>query len=441
MARVFISYAGPDFRIAKSVDRLLTAAGHDVYFAPRVLRAGDSIAAELEREIRTRDAFVLIATQNVVQRAYVQAEVALAFSHRKRMLVLKRVDYVGDVEIDFRTKAAVWVNCGGSVTDRDVHSVENGLDQLSHKQKIVVATLNLKGGTGKTTVCGNVFAAISEIRPQPVLMVDLDPQHNLTQMLLRSARADAAREADRSVISLFEPSQISDPVCETPKDRLTIRTEEERSTVAWDALIETPQLRAGPSVSLVVGQFEAAKYSLSRDGDAIDKALARFKDCVSQLSDFFPIIAIDVNPSASAFTDAALSVATHIVTPIMPNPHSYAGAKLLCEFLRMRDQEHLISRIIPVLTGFQANRIPGAQIQLMDAIRDDIHFGQRTLSVGISHSGYLVPRNDDPQGLGYLRNSAVGTNVRTVANLLLEELRSDALPQAADTAERRASTG
>ncbi len=438
MARVFISYAGPDINQAKLVKKVLSAEGHDAYFAPEALRGGDSIASNLLQEIRTRDALVLIASSQIIAKPYVEAEVASAFALRKRIIVLRRNDYHGSDEIDFRTKSAVWVNCGNRVTERDVRSVSRGLKEI-RQSKLVVASLNLKGGTGKTTICGNLFAAISEVSPQPVLMIDLDPQHNLTQLLLRTSRADRAREADRSVLSLFEPSQISDPVSKSPRDTLEITTEETPSQVTWEALIETPQLPAGPSVALVVGQFHAAKYALSRDGTAIDRALARFQRNVEQLSELFPIIAVDVNPSASAFTDAALSVATHIVAPVTPNIHSYSGLKLLCDLLKLRGRHDLVSRIIPVFTDFPTN-LTQQDLALMSEVRDDPDFGARTLAVGVAQSKLLRPRNDDPQGLGYLRNNRVGTNVRTVASLLLEELRKDALEEAADQS-RATGTG
>lgn len=439
-ARVFISYAGPDIQQAKLVAKGLTSLGHDVFFAPQNLRGGDQIAGTLDREIKTRDALVLIASHNIVAKPYIEAEVAAAFNYRKRIIVLRRTDYLGSDEIDFRTKSAVWVNCGARVGDRDVRTVSRGLEEIASSKKIVVASLNLKGGTGKTTLCGNIFAAISEVSPQPVLMIDLDPQHNLTQLLLRTTRAERAREADRAVLSLFEPSQISDPVSESPANTMEIRTEDTRSQTSWEALIEQPQLPAGPSVALVVGQFEAAKYALSRDGASIDRALGRFRDSVAQLNELFPIIAIDVNPSASAFTDAALSVATHIVAPVMPNVHSYSGVKLLCQLLKLRGRNDLVGRIIPVLTDFPS-RLTVAESDLINAIRDDPDFGARTLAVGIDHSNYLKPRNDDPQGLGYLRNNRVGTNVRTVASLLLEELRKDALEEAAQRPDRHSGTG
>lgn len=436
--RVFISYAGPDFNQAKLVHRLLEQAGNDVYFAPQKLVGGEQIATELDREIRTRDALVLIATRNIVAKPYVEAEVAAAFNYRKRIIVLKRTDYLGSSEIDFRIKSAVWINCGAWVAERDVRSVAHGLEQISVGQKLVIASLNLKGGTGKTTLCGNLFAAISEVNPQPILMIDLDPQHNLTQLLLRTARAERARGADRSVLSLFEPSQISEPVSESPARTLAIRTEETHSPLVWEHLIEQPQLPAGPSVALVVGQFEAAKYALSRDGAGVDRAIDRFRYCIEQLSEIFPIIAIDVNPSASAFTDAALSVATHILTPIMPNVHSYSGAKLLCDFLRLRGQNDLVGRVVPVLTGFKS-KLSLADVELIDAVRDNPDFGARVLNAGVDHSAYLAPRNDDPQGLGYLRNNRVGANVRAVAALLLEELRKDARKEATQLAIRASS--
>ena len=47
----------------------------------------------------------------------------------------------------------------------------------------VVAVLNMKGGVGKTTLSSNVFRQMFDRQKHGILLLDLDPQFNLTQTL------------------------------------------------------------------------------------------------------------------------------------------------------------------------------------------------------------------------------------------------------------------
>lgn len=54
----------------------------------------------------------------------------------------------------------------------------------------VVAVLNMKGGVGKTTLSANIFRVLFERRQAGTLLLDLDPQFNLTQALFTRSAYD-----------------------------------------------------------------------------------------------------------------------------------------------------------------------------------------------------------------------------------------------------------
>ena len=74
----------------------------------------------------------------------------------------------------------------------------------------VIALMNMKGGVGKTTIASQVFASLQKARRNRVLLIDLDPQHNLSQLFFRRSTQDTLVYMDASVISLFEPSALQD---------------------------------------------------------------------------------------------------------------------------------------------------------------------------------------------------------------------------------------
>jgi chromosome partitioning protein len=69
----------------------------------------------------------------------------------------------------------------------------------------VVAVLNMKGGVGKTTICANVSLAVFEIHNNRTLLLDLDPQFNLTQGLLRREAYDKLKSNGKTIFGAMDP--------------------------------------------------------------------------------------------------------------------------------------------------------------------------------------------------------------------------------------------
>jgi Mrp family chromosome partitioning ATPase len=69
----------------------------------------------------------------------------------------------------------------------------------------VISVLNMKGGVGKTTVSAHVMRVLYHVRAKKVLLIDLDPQFNLSQCLLTRATYDALKRSDRTVFTAMEP--------------------------------------------------------------------------------------------------------------------------------------------------------------------------------------------------------------------------------------------
>ena len=66
--------------------------------------------------------------------------------------------------------------------------------------------LNRKGGVGKTSTCFHVGGELAR-RGQRVLLIDLDPQRNLTDKLLMDPATGEVAEVpyERTVAALFDP--------------------------------------------------------------------------------------------------------------------------------------------------------------------------------------------------------------------------------------------
>jgi chromosome partitioning protein len=74
---------------------------------------------------------------------------------------------------------------------------------------IVVTVMNMKGGVGKTTVAMHIAGALARYRwpsknPIRVLMIDYDPQFNLSQAFLPAKDYFALEKAKKTVLSVLQ---------------------------------------------------------------------------------------------------------------------------------------------------------------------------------------------------------------------------------------------
>lgn len=67
----------------------------------------------------------------------------------------------------------------------------------------VVATFNLKGGVGKTTTTAALAEILSAEFGKRVLLIDLDPQRNLTTMMVGETRAAELDSNDQTLTAVF----------------------------------------------------------------------------------------------------------------------------------------------------------------------------------------------------------------------------------------------
>ena len=72
----------------------------------------------------------------------------------------------------------------------------------------VIATINLKGGVGKTTTTAALAEFMSAEFGYKVLLVDLDPQTNLTTMMIGEQRWQEVNDRKHTVDALFGSSQV-----------------------------------------------------------------------------------------------------------------------------------------------------------------------------------------------------------------------------------------
>ena len=198
----------------------------------------------------------------------------------------------------------------------------------------VISVVNMKGGVGKTTVASQVFAALQRARKNRVLLIDLDPQHNLSQLFFRRSTQDTLVYMDASVISLFEPGAMQEQPSPAENWHLvnTVTADPPRPEELARRLIPDDK-SGGGRFDLVCGQFDIAKYAFIDHRSWTDRALANFVAAIDQLRAHYDLIVLDTNPSASFLTTATFAVATRILAPVRPDRFSVRGVRLLNDLM------------------------------------------------------------------------------------------------------------
>ncbi|MEL7452018.1 MAG: AAA family ATPase [Pseudomonadota bacterium] len=195
----------------------------------------------------------------------------------------------------------------------------------------IISVMNMKGGVGKTTIAAQLAGTLQATQGNRVLLIDFDPQYNLSQLFFSGGEPDAAAAEDRSVISLFEKSKLHEANRLSPADRWGSLyadpfTPAPKEKIAQD-LLDTE--RAKGRLDLIFGQFEISKYAFSTDTEGLEAVRTNFLRSLDYYRGLYDLIVLDTNPNATFLTRCALEAADRVLAPMHSDVYSLRGIKLL----------------------------------------------------------------------------------------------------------------
>lgn len=283
------------------------------------------------------------------------------------------------------------------------------------KQAPVVAVLNMKGGVGKTAISAHVMRELYRTFGKKTLLIDFDPQFNLTQTVVHQNLYEKFKNENRTVLSIMEPA---------PQTSLfTVHANLPPPPPLDDVGVVLKRLNDDSAyLQLVPGDFGLVKYSLIDDAKALAPVKTRFKGFIDSARSKMDLVCIDCNPSSSFMTLCALESATHLLIPVRPDRFSILGLELLDAFVSGLPTIQAQPKQIIVLNGVQrANYDPSVE----NLLRSHPKFGSRTLSTPLYHSsllsasvGYTGFASDKPVPNKY----RVTANIRSLASEIGQEL-------------------
>jgi chromosome partitioning protein len=164
----------------------------------------------------------------------------------------------------------------------------------------VIAVANQKGGVGKTTTTANLGASLAKLQ-QRVLLIDLDPQGNLTAAL------GLNREVENTIAQA-----LMDRACPMP----ILQVENHNGS----------GLSLVPSAIPLATTEAALMTKLGRE--------LRLRDQILPVAERFDFILIDTPPSLGLLTINALVAANCVVVPTEARFFSLHGLQMLEESIR-----------------------------------------------------------------------------------------------------------
>jgi chromosome partitioning protein len=195
-----------------------------------------------------------------------------------------------------------------------------------------VAMMNMKGGVGKSTLTANLGWYAAVYRDLRVLLVDLDPQFNLSQYILGIDGYEAlVRENALTVEAIFRQSAGE---AEAPFRSLI------RSVQEWGD---------GSVLHILPAGLELA-WSMRL---ALEKSHV-LRDSLSTIRDEYDIIMIDCAPTESILSTAAYHAADYIFVPVKTEFLSTIGLPLLLRSLEEFRRNH-INEAVPEIGGIIFN--------------------------------------------------------------------------------------
>jgi cellulose biosynthesis protein BcsQ len=193
---------------------------------------------------------------------------------------------------------------------------------------VIYGYWNNKGGTGKTSLCFQSVCFYAHENPdQHVLVIDVCPQANLSEMLLggltnHGSRNLLARQGQipRATIGGYFQERLPSPYS------VPVVTHADFITRPCDYNADIP-----PNVDLVCGDplLELQSNAISTlantqipGTDAWAKVINWLRDFLAPLEDAYDTIFIDANPSFSIYTQIALAAVDRLILPVMADDSS-----------------------------------------------------------------------------------------------------------------------
>lgn len=233
----------------------------------------------------------------------------------------------------------------------------------------VISMINMKGGVGKTTLLVNIAYELATTLNKKVLVVDMDPQFNATQMLLlRSSEIDNYPEIEKSNQTIAGLLLGGNSMIKKD-DMVTIES-------------SIHPLKRISNLHLIPGDLRLTDFEVSRRG--AERAL---RTELQTVLDKYDYILIDTPATYSIYSQSALIASDYYLTPLMPDMFAVLGYSLLKKKVA---KDYLLEDHLPKSLGVVVNLWSNTLVkrqQIIDDLDADYVFNAKITDKEVNRSG------------------------------------------------------
>ncbi len=202
---------------------------------------------------------------------------------------------------------------------------------------VVVTVMNMKGGVGKTTVAmhlGGILARYTLGAPsaRKILLIDYDPQFNLSQAMLPPKTYFALEKERKTTIAVLldddadlNPYQLQVPGNHTPPSVATVAT-------------SIYKLKNGGLLDIIPSTLDLMYVALGQTDTNVKPIEERFAKFIAECRSSYDLTIIDCHPAGSLFTKTSLRNSDHVLIPVAPQRYSVRGIGLMMNFIAAKKQ-------------------------------------------------------------------------------------------------------
>lgn len=214
-----------------------------------------------------------------------------------------------------------------------------------------IATLNFKGGVGKTTVTWCLADVISQHTQNKVLVFDLDAQMSLTQAVTLNEDSGAL---DGHFSQWYERAIQRKKTIFDALDQFTRRSARFDFGVGLDFVYAArEQLHFVPSVEDLYW-MELDVFDREGVKDFVRRLMGKI--CNSPQLPQYDYVLFDCPPSFTLLSYSVLACCDLILIPVNPDFFAAKGTNLILNTLRMRIEPHPLPRIAVFMNKAKANQ-------------------------------------------------------------------------------------
>ena len=202
----------------------------------------------------------------------------------------------------------------------------------------VIATANMKGGVGKTTITVNIATCLAKNHGKKVLVLDLDSQISATLSLM--SPVDFAKRRKQRKTFRYLLDQIINP---EPEAKFTI------GDIIQPQVCNLTELNLLPGDIDLYDEFVVSEMlhnqSVALGEQDFETIWNRFervliRDILEPIRDEYDFILLDCAPGYNLLTRSALATSDFYILPARPEPLSVVGIQLLERRITQLKESH-----------------------------------------------------------------------------------------------------